>query len=169
MKIINLYSGPSSGKSTTAALLFGALKLKGINCELVTEYAKNLVWAERKKDFNHQLYITAKQHYKLEILRNQVDFVVTDSPLLFGLVYCPENYFPSYKSLIAELYESFENENFFIKRVKPYNPVGRNQNEDEAKSLDVKIKQILYNNSINYETVNGDAEAPGKIMKILGL
>ena len=41
---ICLYASPSSGKSTMAANVFSKLKMLGINCELVTEFAKDLVW-----------------------------------------------------------------------------------------------------------------------------
>ena len=41
---ICLYASPSSGKSTMAANVFSKLKMFGVNCELVTEFAKDLVW-----------------------------------------------------------------------------------------------------------------------------
>lgn len=41
--VINLIGGPGSGKSTTAAGLFFRMKSMGVRCELVTEYAKELV------------------------------------------------------------------------------------------------------------------------------
>ena len=47
-KVLNLYGGPGVGKSTGAAYIFSMLKLAGINCELVREYAKELVGAEDK-------------------------------------------------------------------------------------------------------------------------
>lgn len=42
--VINLFGGPGSGKSTGAAYIFSQLKMKGINCELITEYAKDKTW-----------------------------------------------------------------------------------------------------------------------------
>lgn len=41
-KVINLYGGPGTGKSTTAAMLFAKMKLAGFNCEYVPEFAKDL-------------------------------------------------------------------------------------------------------------------------------
>lgn len=49
MIIINLYGSPGSGKSTAAAYIFSKLKMKGVECELVTEVAKDLVWDENSK------------------------------------------------------------------------------------------------------------------------
>ena len=64
MKIINLIGAPGSGKSTTAAGIFYNLKMKGIKCELLTEYAKDRVWEENFMALNDQLYIFAKQNHK---------------------------------------------------------------------------------------------------------
>lgn len=44
MLVINLFGGPSTGKSTTAAEIFVYLKKKKINCEYITEYAKDKTW-----------------------------------------------------------------------------------------------------------------------------
>jgi ABC-type transporter Mla maintaining outer membrane lipid asymmetry ATPase subunit MlaF len=43
--VINFLGGSGLGKSTTAALVFGALKLQRQNCELVREYVKEMAWA----------------------------------------------------------------------------------------------------------------------------
>lgn len=41
--VINLLGAPGAGKSTLAALIFSKLKMKNIACEIVTEFAKDLV------------------------------------------------------------------------------------------------------------------------------
>ncbi len=167
MKVINFFAGPSTGKSTYSAMLFSLLKQKGINCELVNEYAKQLVWSGRQKDFAHQFYISSKQTYKMEILKNQVDYIVSDSPILLGLIYRPDNYFPSYDSLLKEIHNSYDNINIMLTRKKKYNPVGRNQTEEEAKDLDYKIWEMLIKNNIPFHTVEGDNNAPYKILELL--
>ena len=50
-KVINLFGNPGSGKSTVAAYLFSELKSRGLEVELVTETAKDLVWDEDRKRF----------------------------------------------------------------------------------------------------------------------
>lgn len=41
MNVVNLFAGPGSGKSTTAAGIFYILKSEyNINCEYVSEYAR---------------------------------------------------------------------------------------------------------------------------------
>lgn len=147
MIVINLYGGPGTGKSTTAAGLFSAMKLSGINCELVSEYAKDMVWREMSSsEFEDQIYITAKQNKRLNRLEGKVDYAITDCPLLLGLAYAPEDYYPSYFSLVRELYGGYNNFNIFLERVKPYQEVGRNQSEDEARKLDSKIKSLIEEN-----------------------
>lgn len=54
--------GPGSGKSTTAAGVFYNIKKKFIHAELVTEYAKDLVWNEAEAFLNNQIYIFGEQH-----------------------------------------------------------------------------------------------------------
>jgi thymidylate kinase len=139
---VNLFGGPGTGKSTIASHLFALLKWQGYNCELVSEYAKQIVWEKSFSKLNNQIYVFAKQHNKQFILNNEVQIVLTDSPLLFSLIY-GSNCSKEFHSLVHNEYQSFNNLNIFLKRQKAYNPKGRTQNEEEAKSLDIKIKFIL--------------------------
>ena len=52
---INLWAGPGTGKSTMAAGIFAALKWNKIDCELVSEYAKQIVWEESYTKLNNQI------------------------------------------------------------------------------------------------------------------
>ena len=56
-------------------------------------------------------------------------------------------------------FHEFENLNYFLKRKKPYNPIGRNQTKDEAIHLDDKIKHMLANHDIEFDEINGDFSA----------
>lgn len=170
MKVINLFGQPGAGKSTTAAGLFHLLKLKGINCELVTEYAKDMVWRKMHPDaYADQLYILAKQNHRLERLRNQVDYVITDSPLLLSHIYCPPNYMPSFVKVVDELWDRYNNISFLLKRIKPYNTKGRLQTEDESDILSQKISALLNSKHISYFSINGDQTAPHKILGLMNL
>ena len=91
MKVINLAGQPSAGKSTTAAGLFYLMKHAGLNVELIDEYAKQMTWEKRFGTIADQLYILAKQNSKLERLRGQVDYVISDSPLFLGRIYNQSN------------------------------------------------------------------------------
>lgn len=61
--IINIYGGPGIGKSTIAAGLFNLMNVtyEGFtSVELVTEYAKDLIWENRLTTLQNQFYIDAK-------------------------------------------------------------------------------------------------------------
>lgn len=165
--VVNLFAGPGSGKSTTAAGVFFELKSRGINCELATEFVKDLVWEERHKAINNQIYIFAKQHHRITRLLGEVDVIVTDSPLLLTLVYGKAG-----DELLKRL-AKFEHDklwtfNCFIKRNKDYNPKGRNHTYPEARELDIAIVDMLDDEDIPYEVYFGNAEGKDKIVnKIL--
>ena len=60
LKVINLWSGPGGGKSTTAAGLFNIMKHMRLDVELVTEVAKDRVYAKDFQTLGNQLLITAE-------------------------------------------------------------------------------------------------------------
>ncbi len=163
MRVVNLFAGPGAGKSTTAAGLFHLMKLDGMSVELVTEYAKEMTWEKRHNILTDQLYILAKQHRRVSRLRDEVEYVVTDSPFLVGILYRNEHYSETLDRLIVELWNKYENVNFFLERVKAYVPVGRNQSEDEARRIDVATRDLLSRLLVPYETVVGDAQAASRI------
>ncbi len=170
MVVINLFGGPGSGKSTTAAGLFFKMKLDNRvkSVELVTEFAKDLVYAGRTEELrDNQLYITAKQHSRMQRLVGKVDYIITDSPLIQSIMYTPEDYFNSFKQLVIEVYSSFTNLNIFINRVKKYEQYGRDRTEEESNIISNNILGLLDENNLNYIIVDGDNDAPDIIKKVL--
>lgn len=163
MKVINFFAEPSAGKSTTAAGLFYAMKHMGFNVELVNEYAKMCVWEDKKRTLDDQLYVIAKQNHSMERLRGKVDYVITDSPLLLGLVYRRDTNFPSFGPLVKEVFDSYENFNVLLRRVKPYRQEGRMQTESAAGIVAVKVKHLLDELSVPYVSEAGDLDAPRRI------
>jgi len=167
MRVVNLFSGPGAGKSTTASGLFFEMKTRDMEVELVTEYAKKLVWQKRHNTLQDQLYVTAKQNHRMQILREQVNWCITDSPILLGLHYSPHFYPRTYPSFILDVFNSYDNMNFWIERTKKYNPNGRNQTEDEAREADANIRAILDDNKIDYTVIKGNPDAPKRIMETI--
>lgn len=157
-----------------AAGLFYKLKMRGINCELITEHAKDLTWEKNWTALGNQLFTTANQIYKQERVENQVDIIITDSPILLGLFYWNDKndkktmYF---KKLLFEIYNEKNNINIFVNRKKKYNPIGRNQTEDEAKIIDERTTEFLKTNNMKYQsfdgTVEGLEELTEHIIKVL--
>ena len=85
--VISIYGQPGAGKSTISAYIFAKLKMLGVNCELVTEFAKDKVWEENNTALSNQIYIFAKQYYRMSRCTGQVDVIVTDSPLFLSPFY----------------------------------------------------------------------------------
>ena len=155
-KIINILGGPGVSKSTTACGLFYKMKTAGYKVELVTEYIKGPVYEGRDMS-DDQLYIFAKQHRRMHILIDKVDWIITDSPLLLSAVYAPNNYFKSFIPLVLESYYRYDNMNFLLKRIKPYNQYGRTQSEEEAKSIDRKVSKLMDDKGIEYTEIGFNA------------
>lgn len=168
-QVINLWAGPGAGKSTTAAGLFFEMKSEGYKCELVTEYAKELCYEDRLRLPNYNPVPTAQamldeQYRRQWRLKNKVDFIITDSPLLLSAIYSTDN--NVIQSAHAR-FKEFDNINFYIRRVKPYAEYGRVQSEDEARELDKRIFQFLMDTKIWQHMVLGNKEAPIKLLNVL--
>lgn len=154
MKVINLIGGPSAGKSTLALGLAYEMKKAGYNVELVTEYAKDIIWEERMNLLEQQEYIFAKQNRKLYRLRKKVDFVITDSPLFLNLFYLKKSKTPAiFSEFIKEVMKTYDNEYFFVNRAYPYDPVGRYQTEKEANEVSNELKQIMIDENLSFKEV----------------
>jgi len=167
--VVNLLGGPGCNKSTSAAGIFNALKYKGINCELAAEFAKDLTWEERQETLKDQIYVFGKQYHRIYRLLDKVDVIITDSPILLSPMYDSSKRKTLLDLVISE-HNSWWTYNVFLKRVKLYNPKGRNQTEAEAKVIDSKVLDFLMDNSIPFETANGNKFGEEKIVsKILML
>jgi hypothetical protein len=148
--VINLFGGPGIGKSTIAALLFGKLKQNGYNAELVMEYAKDKVWEESYKTLENQIYVFGKQLHRIWRLKDKVDFIITDSPLLLSIIYDKEND-QNLKSLVLSSFNKFNNKIYLLKRQTEYQKDGRLQTEEEAKNIDKIIEDLLSETGVEYK------------------
>ena len=142
------------------------MKAHGFRVELIQEYVKSAVYEDRKF-FDDQVYIFAKQNRKQHVMRNEVDWLITDSPLILNGVYAHKNYFPSFAKMCIEAYHSYDNLNFLIKREKEYVELGRMQTEQEAKEIDNKVISLMLDNDIKFKTIPGTNAAPTRILNIL--
>ena len=147
-KYVNLFGGPGVGKSTTAAAIFAEMKKSGYSVELVTEVAKDFVWEERSATLTYQPYITIKQWRNLIRVKDKVDYVITDAPILMGCMYA-DKYAPhlpsSYKQFIADLHnqELDPSVNILLRREFAYDSTGRYQSANEAVEMDGAIEETL--------------------------
>ena len=171
MKVINLFGGPGTGKSTTAAGLFYEMKKMRVEVELVTEYAKDMTWEQRHSILSDQLYMLAKQHRRVARLEGKVDWVITDSPLLLGMVYRPVEYYASFDSFSLEVFNAYDNYNILLGRDFEYQAIGRNQTAEEAIEVDNVMEALLHTHQVPYTKISN---TPGfdriaQILELLGL
>lgn len=163
--VVNLFEAPGAGKSTFTCLTFGRLKMLGIDCEIANEFAKDLVYECRNDAFRDEAYIYAKQEHRVFRLRNKVDVIITDRPLVLTCLYASER--ETLCKLCWEDFNTYRNLNFFIPAgQKKYNPNGRNQTEEEAKQLGDATKALLDNNNVDYTVIDYDTGLDVIINKI---
>lgn len=168
--VVNLFAGPGAGKSTMAAGIFYKLKMMGVNCELITEHAKDLTWEKNWTALNNQLLTSATQIYKQERVEGQVDVIITDSPILLGIFYWNDknsvkrNHFTK---MLVEIFKEKRNFNIYVERKKKYNPVGRNQTESESKEIDNKVSDLLKENKVKCHSIPGTVEGTEKAVEMI--
>lgn len=166
MKVINLYGGPSTGKSTTRAKLFGMMKSAGLKVEEAPEFAKDLTYSKAWPQLANQAYVTANQEQRLDRVNGQVDWCISDSPLPLGILFSAGRFDSEwFRQYVWALFDTYSNINVFLRRTKPYEGYGRSQSEAEARLLDERLR-VLMAGRIDLE-VDGDAEAHRVIFKHL--
>ena len=162
--IVNLFGGAGIGKSTLMARIFSELKIQGYDCEMVTEFAKDLVWEKRNETFKDELYIFAKQNHRLFRVNGKVDIIVTDRPLLLTNAYNQDD--KELCNLCLKTFNQYNNLNFLLKRQTVYQENGRNQSEEEAMQIDKITEDLLKSNGVNYYIVdNNDLTDIIKVIK----
>ena len=164
--IVNLFGAPGAGKSTGAAYIFSKIKMAGVNAELVTEFAKDKVWEESKEVFNNQIYIFGKQSFKISRVMNKVDVIITDSPIILSSFYNSDEMIQEeLDALVMKTFNSYNNMNYFIERVKPYQEKGRFQTEEESGQIADEVSTLLDEKEVDYEVIAGDTEGYDYIVK----
>ena len=150
--IINLFGAPGSGKSTAMAYIFAKLKMRGVNCEMAPEFAKELYFEQNMTAFGNQVYILGNQYYRISRLLGKVDVIVTDSPIFVSVYYneldCAKEEFNHF---IAEASKGFNNKNYYLKRVSEYDPKGRHQTKEEAEEVGYTLLSLFEKYDIDFE------------------
>lgn len=121
------------------------MKWLGYDVELVSEYAKELVWEERNETFKNELYLFSKQHHIMFRSNSKVKYIITDRPLILSIFYNKKYGDNSevFKNLVLQEIDKFKNINIFLNRTKPYVQKGRNQTEEESKEFASEMLNIV--------------------------
>lgn len=167
MKIINLFGGPGTGKSTTAARLFAELKMNNLRAEYVPEFAKDLVYNESYRELEHQEWIFANQHQRMFRLRDKVDIIVTDAPLFNSIVYSGKGEeHKDFHSYVFSVFSRYKNLNIYLERETVYLQDGRYQDEAGAKKIDDEVLTLFDYFNVNFVKVGLKNVIP-KIVSLL--
>ena len=154
--VVNIFGAPGAGKSTGAAYIFSRLKMLGVDCELVTEFAKDKVWEENPTPFLNQMYMFAKQYYRVARVDGKVRVIITDSPLPLSIHYNKDKRLTeNFNLTVMDIFNSFNNVCYFLKRAKSYNPNGRHQTEEESDAMSKDIFEMLTNYGVSFSTLYG--------------
>ena len=163
--VVNFTGAPGAGKSTGAAYVFSKLKMLGVDAELATEFAKDKVWENNSTPFENQAYMFGKQSYRLSRVAGKVDVIVTDSPLLLSIIYNNDKRLTNnFNETVKDVWNSYNNITYFVNRVKPYNPNGRHQTEEESDELSRKIWNLFVENDCDVHQIQGCQEDYDKVV-----
>lgn len=177
-KIINFIGGPGVGKSTTALGVAYNLKKRRRNIEYVSEFAKDVTWRGIQALLENQTYIFAEQFHRQFALLNQVEFVVTDSPLVLSCVYhnygahklTDTEYIDQTTAFYLATYKQFDNITYLVEAgVRPYNPVGRNQTKEEALKVHNDTLAFMDKHKLPYRRIRPEDEGVEQVLRDLGV
>lgn len=166
--VINLLGEPGVGKTKAMAEIFAKLKAKGIDAEMVSEFAKELVYENRGETMKDEQYIYAKQAHRLFRVYGKVDVIVTDRPLILTIIY--NNLYgkksAALDALVLEEFNSYNNINYYLHRTEhEYQHNGRLQDETEAQQINNYLRnEVCAKYNIQYTDLNVNADTCDKIV-----
>ena len=149
--IINFIGEPGAGKSWASWYISAKLKQNGFKVEYLPEFAKSKLYEHSEKVFTCEPYIFGKQLYKMHSMSDEVDIIVTDSPIILPHFYEKDE---QSKELLKQLelyhFNQFNNLNICLMRDHDYKQEGRFQTEDQAEQLHNEMMYFLMLNNIDY-------------------
>lgn len=140
MRVLNFIGEPGAGKSTLAAGVFYELKKAHVDCELVTECVKELIYEESNFLLSDELLIFSEKYRRIKRLKS-VELALTDSSLINSYFYDVEGHVS--KEFYKNKAESFDNIYVYVRRNSPYISKGRLQSEMEATIVGKRILDYL--------------------------
>lgn len=151
--LVNFYGGSGIGKTTVAAEVFVELKKKGIETEIISEYAKDMILQGQSHVLNSQWMVFANQAWRILCGYQSMQVTLTDSPLLLIPVYdADKDGSAALRALCLEHYHRYNNLNVVLSRKAEYEHrmVGRVHSLTESISIDNRIVHFLDENNIPY-------------------
>lgn len=164
-KVINIIGGPGCDKSLYSSAIILFLNLHNKTVETIPDYAKSLVWQKNFEVLKNQYFIAQRQYEMLNLLDGQVQFLITECSLP-QVMYYNENYVDNIcdigktRTQILEWYKQHNNVNLFVERgEKKYVHTGRFQDEDQARTIDRGLLELLEREEMPYTSLAPDVNA----------
>src|SRR3990167_5858139 len=164
-KVINVIGGPGGDKSLISSAIILYLHLHTKTVETIPDYAKSLVWQKNFEVLKNQYFIAQRQYEMLNLLDGQVQFLITECSLP-QVMYYNENYVDNIcdisktRTQILEWYKQHNNVNLFVERgEKKYVHTGRFQDEDQARTIDRGLLELLEREEMPYTSLAPDVNA----------
>lgn len=172
MKVINLFAPPATGKTTTGQILSGLLAIANLKVEYLPEFAKFATLSNNQSALSDQVYMFAKQENRLNVLsKSNLDYVIMDGPLPLALLFHQDTHYKNFEPLVMEVFNSFDNINFYLKRNPslPYRTHGRNEDREQSLTLDLLLRKVLDRHSVPRQEFMVERSLPYDLFeKILG-
>jgi len=172
-KIINIIGGPGSDKSLFSAAIVLHLSLRGKTVETIPDFAKSLVWQQNFEVLKNQYFIAQRQFEMLNLIDGQVHFLITECSLPQVLFYnenYPENICDVAKTReqILAWYRQSDNINILVQRGdKKYVRSGRFQDEEQAREVDLGLRDILHREQLPYTELVPNIQAINRFAETL--
>lgn len=152
--VVNLLGSSQSGKAIIASQMMGNLKKNGFNCKLIKSAAEQ--FSERGfRKVAEQLCVVGNPNFRMGKDRNNIDIIITDSPLVLSMFYGATMLNTDYSAeelskLSAFCQENFDNLNFFIR-----GRLASDNSEDNIRALidEQKIFDKFKGIDLNMETM----------------
>lgn len=168
MKVINLFGAPGAGKSTTMLGLTYKMKMMGLSAENTPEFFKELIFEESSTaKFGGQLHILDNQNIRLARLKGKNDFTISDCPLPLIGFYTEEDYIKGFHELTTNLFNQYDNLNYFILRKHEYESEKRIHDELESDNIAIELPLYLKEHGVEVTYIESCENLVDKIIEDL--
>lgn len=137
------------------------MKARGLEVELVTETAKDLVWDNDYTRLENQILVFGTQLHRLNTLCDKVDYVITDSPLLMQIGYYWQRNLPApdqFEKLVMDYNNKFRNINILLKDNADISQIGR---------AEIDLKPMKYIENITWFNFKSDCTKREEILNFV--
>jgi nicotinamide riboside kinase len=168
---IAICGGPSSGKTTLARALTNKLCMSGFNADYVTEYARAHINECRKhgivgtKDLiDEQLILDGQLEWE-DTVSDDVEYLVTDSPIFITAIYCSwfadwsnykhRKFYYGYYKRILEMKDRYQHIFFLPSEIEFKADGTRSQDAQAAKQVGERIRAFLVYHMYPWQEIRG--------------